>query len=87
MVTSFAVAVIGGTLLKGGVFNSVGVFFASFLIVMVRNGLVMLQANVYFEQAYLGLILLLAVSLDSIKQIISERRLKKELKDQYSKAG
>ena len=87
MVTSFAVAVIGGTLLKGGVFNSVGVFFASFLIVMVRNGLVMLQANVYFEQAYLGLILLLAVSRDSIKPIISERRLKKELKDQYSKAG
>lgn len=81
MVISFAVAVIGGTLLKGGVFNAVGVFFAGFLIVMVKNGLVMLSANVYFEQAYLGLILLLAVSLDSIKQIISTKKLKRDLKN------
>lgn len=81
MVISFAVAVIGGTLLKGGVFNAVGVFFAGFLIVMVKNGLVMLNANVYFEQAYLGLILLLAVSLDSIKQIISGKKLKSQLKN------
>lgn len=83
MVISFAVAVIGGTLLKGGVFNSIGVFFAGFLIVMVKNGLVMLNANVYYEQTYLGLILLVAVSLDSIKQILGNRKLKQELKKQY----
>lgn len=80
MVISFAVAVIGGVSLKGGVFNAVGVFFAGFLIVMVKNGLVMLNANIYFEQAYLGLILLLAVSLDSIKGIINGRKLKQQLK-------
>ena len=80
MVISFAVAVIGGISLKGGVFNAVGVFFAGFLIVMVKNGLVMLNANIYFEQAYLGLILLLAVSLDSIKEIINGRKLKQQLK-------
>lgn len=80
MVISFAVAVIGGISLKGGVFNAVGVFFAGFLIVMVKNGLVMLNANIYFEQTYLGLILLLAVSLDSIKEIINGRKLKQQLK-------
>lgn len=80
MVISFAVAVIGGVSLKGGVFNAVGVFFAGFLIVMVKNGLVMLNANIYFEQTYLGLILLLAVSLDSIKEIINGRKLKQQLK-------
>lgn len=80
MVISFAVAVIGGTALKGGVFNPIGVFFAGFLIVMVKNGLVMLNANIYYEQAYLGLILLLAVSLDSIKSIMNNRKLKQELK-------
>ena len=80
MVISFAVAVIGGTALKGGVFNPIGVFFAGFLIVMVKNGLVMLNANIYYEQAYLGLILLLAVSLDSIKSIMNSRKLKQELK-------
>jgi len=80
MVISFAVAVIGGTALKGGVFNPIGVFFAGFLIVIVKNGLVMLNANIYYEQAYLGLILLLAVSLDSIKDLINVRKLKKDLK-------
>ena len=82
MVVSFAVAVIGGTALKGGVFNAVGILFAGFLYVMVKNGLVMLQANVYFEQTYLGLILLFAVSLDSIKSIVNEKKLKKQLKHQ-----
>lgn len=80
MVISFAVAVIGGTALKGGVFNPIGVFFAGFLIVMVKNGLVMLNANIYFEQTYLGLILLLAVSLGSIKDIFNEKKLKESLK-------
>lgn len=80
MIISFAVAVIGGTLLKGGIFNGVGLFFAGFLLVMVKNGLVMVHANVYYEQTYLGLILLLAVSLESIKDILAARKLKKELK-------
>lgn len=80
MVISFAVAVIGGVSLKGGVFNAIGIFFAGFLIVMVKNGLVMLNANIYFEQTYLGLILLLAVSLDSIKELLDGKKMKRKLK-------
>lgn len=80
MVYSFAVAVIGGTLLAGGVINPLGMLFSSFLIVMVKNGLVMLQANIYYEQTYLGVILLLAVSLENIRMIVEERRWKNSLK-------
>lgn len=87
MLISFAVAVIGGTVLKGGVFNPIGMFFASLLIVMVKNGLVMLNANVYFEQAYLGVILLLAVSLESIRYILNLRKMKKQLKEQQIIGG
>lgn len=87
MVISFAVAVIGGTALKGGVFNPIGLFFAGFLIVMVKNGLVMLNANVYFEQTYLGLILLLAVSLESIKNIWNRKKLKDGLKKEAKLIG
>ena len=87
MVISFAVAVIGGTALKGGVFNPIGLFFAGFLIVMVKNGLVMLNANVYFEQTYLGLILLLAVSLESIKNIWNRKKLKDGLKKEAKLTG
>jgi ribose transport system permease protein len=80
MLISFAVAVIGGTLLKGGIFNPVGMLFAGFLIVMVKNGLVMLNANVYYEQTYLGIILLLAVSLERIKFILDNRKLSRSVK-------
>ncbi|PHV70821.1 ATPase [Sporanaerobium hydrogeniformans] len=80
MVISFAVAVIGGTALKGGVINVIGILFSSFLIVMVKNGLVMVDANIYFEQAYLGAILLLAVSLDSINNIMKAYKARKDLK-------
>ncbi len=80
MVISFAVAVIGGTALKGGGINPIGIFFSAFLIVMVKNGLVMLDANIYFEQTYLGLILLLAVSLESIRAIMEYRKTKRFLK-------
>jgi ribose transport system permease protein len=76
MVVSFAVSVIGGTALKGGVINPIGIFFSAFLIVMVKNGLVMLGANIYFEQTYLGAILLLAVSLESIRAILDRRKLR-----------
>ena len=78
MVYSFAVAVIGGTSLKGGVINSVGIFIAAFLIVMIKNGLVMINANYYYEQTYLGLILLVAVSLNPISQMIKAMRKKRE---------
>jgi ribose transport system permease protein len=80
MVYSFAVAVIGGASLAGGVISPLGMFFSAFLIVLVKNGLVMLQANVYFEQTYLGVILLFAVSLESIRALLEMRRLKRRLR-------
>jgi ribose transport system permease protein len=67
MITSFAVSVIGGTLLKGGQFNAVGLLFSGFLIALVKNGLVMLEADIYLEQSFLGLIILGAVMLESVR--------------------
>lgn len=78
MIYSFAVAVIGGTSLKGGVINAVGIFIAAFLIVMIKNGLVMIHANYYYEQTYLGLILLFAVSLSTISTMIGNYKKKKD---------
>jgi len=87
MVISFAVAVIGGTLLKGGVINPIGLFFAAYLIVMVKNGLVMLNVNIYFEQAYLGVILLLAVSVESVRVVFNKRRSGRLLKQAHKSAA
>ena len=82
MIISFAVTAIGGTALAGGIFNGLGMLFAAFLLVMVKNGLVAINANVYYEETYLGLILLFAVSLESIKAIINARNRKNRLKKQ-----
>lgn len=68
MIISFAVAVIGGTALQGGSITALGIFSAGYMIAMVKNGLVMLGVNVYFEQTFLGLIILGAVSVEVIKE-------------------
>ena len=72
MIYSFAVAVIGGTSLKGGVISPFGLIISAFLIVFIKNGLVMINANSYFEQVYLGIILLISVSFSSLGAIISD---------------
>lgn len=72
MIYSFAVSVIGGTALAGGVICPAGIFIAGIMIVIIKNGLIMLNANVYYEQTYLGLILLVAVSLGSLSAMFKE---------------
>lgn len=78
MIYSFAVSVIGGTALAGGVICPAGIFIAGIMIVIIKNGLIMLNANVYYEQTYLGLILLVAVSLGSLSTIFKELKRKRE---------
>ena len=61
LITSFAVAIVGGTGLAGGRISALGLLLGAVIIVLIKNGLVMLEANVYYEQAFLGSIILLAV--------------------------
>lgn len=79
LVTSFAVAIIGGTLLDGGVISSVGILAGGLIMVLIKNGLILMEANVYFEQAFLGMIILFTVSLDSnsIKELFKSLKNKK----------
>lgn len=86
MIYSFAVSVIGGTALAGGVICPVGIAIAGYMIVMIKNGLVLLNANVYYEQTYLGIILLVAVSLGSVSAMLGEYRRKRRFqKETHSK--
>jgi ribose transport system permease protein len=67
MIISFAVAVIGGTALNGGAISAIGLFVSSFMIIFIKNGLIMLNVNVYYEQTFLGTIILLAVAIESFR--------------------
>ena len=81
MIISFAVAIIGGTSLDGGVITPVGIFFGGLVMVLIKNGLILVEANVYFEQAFLGIIILLAVLLDRIRLLSTLRR--KKIKNNF----
>ena len=73
LITSFAVAIVGGTGLAGGSISALGLLMGAIIIVLIKNGLVMLEANVYYEQAFLGSIILLAVVVSRVRDIYSER--------------
>lgn len=73
LIISFAVAIIGGTALKGGYIYPLGLFMGGVIIVLIRNGLIMLDVNMYFEQTFLGFIILLAVAVDRIRTIYNLR--------------
>lgn len=85
MIYSFAVSVIGGTALSGGAICPAGLVIAGYMIVMIKNGLVLLNANVYYEQTYLGLILLVAVSLGSLSAMYSEFRRKRRFRKEQNR--
>lgn len=67
LIVSFAVTVIGGTALAGGTISALGFLFSGLLMALLRNGLIMLGVNVYFEQTFLGVIILLAVLVEWLR--------------------
>lgn len=77
LVISFAVAVIGGTALKGGVISAVGLFFSAVIMALIKNGMIMVNVNIYFEQTFLGSIILLAVAVDRIRITIASQEARK----------
>jgi ribose transport system permease protein len=73
LIISFAVAIIGGTALSGGFISALGIFMGGVIIVLIRNGLILVEVNVYFEQTFLGFIILLAVAVDRIRTLYNLR--------------
>lgn len=73
MLYSFAICAIGGINLSGGNFTAVGFFCGSWILTMIRNGLTMMKVDIYYEQAFLGAIILLAVSVESLRTRVSEK--------------
>ena len=75
LIISFAVAIIGGTGLSGGSITAFGLLIGAIIMVMIKNGLIMMQTNVYWEQAFLGLLILVAVSIDRVRTVYNQKRL------------
>lgn len=73
LIVSFAVTVIGGTALSGGVISAPGFLFSGLLMALLRNGLIMIGVNVYFESTFLGVIILLAVLVEYFRSNVAAR--------------
>lgn len=74
LLPAFLAPVIGGTLLTGGNISVTGTALGAILVTILTSGLLLLQVGEFWVQAFLGLILLIAVTLDRIRNVIAERR-------------
>ena len=74
MIPSFLGPVLGGTLLTGGAVSVVGTLLGTTLTQVIRQGLTLLGIGLESLNIYLGAILLLALSTERIRTLISQRR-------------
>lgn len=73
LIVSFAVAIIGGTALSGGAISPFGLFLGAAIFMLIKHGLVEVKANPYFANAFLGLLILLAIAVDRVREVYSRR--------------
>jgi ribose transport system permease protein len=71
MLFSFAVCAIGGISLAGGNFTAIGFFCGACILTMVRNGLTMMHVDIYFEETFIGAVILIAVSIESLRSRVA----------------
>ena len=75
LLPAFLAPVLGGTLLTGGAVSVLGTFLGAALVTVLSNGLLQLSVGEFWIQAFLGLILLLAVGLDRLRaHVLAGRR-------------
>jgi ribose transport system permease protein len=70
LLPAFLAPVLGGTLLTGGRVSVLGTFLGAVLVSMLMNGLLLLQVGEFWVQAFLGVLLLVAVLLDKARRVV-----------------
>ncbi|MGC4152034.1 MAG: ribose ABC transporter permease, partial [Propionicimonas sp.] len=65
---SIAAAVIGGASLSGGVGGIGGTLIGAFVMGVLRNGLNLLGVSYYWQQIAIGVVIIAAVFLDSMRR-------------------
>lgn len=74
---SIAASVIGGVSPTGGVGNPVGAILGAGITGVIENIIVIFGISPYWQTAVSGVVVVAAVSVDSIQKMVSERRIKK----------
>jgi ribose transport system permease protein len=70
---SIAAAVIGGVSLRGGEGGIMGAIFGAVLIVLIRNGMDLMNISTYLQMVVMGLLLIFAVVMDHFRLSLKGR--------------
>jgi ribose transport system permease protein len=70
---SIAAAVIGGVSLRGGEGSVVGAIFGAVLIVLIRNGMDLMNISSYLQMCVMGCLLIFAVVMDQLRLSVKMR--------------
>jgi ribose transport system permease protein len=73
LIVTFAVAIIGGTGLKGGVISPYGIFMGGIIYTLIRHGLIEMKANPYYMNVYIGVLILLTIAIDRVREGYDDR--------------
>jgi ribose transport system permease protein len=74
LIESFAVAIIGGTGLNGGVVSAVGIFMGAVIFTLIQYSLVELKnINQNYANSILGGLILLSIIVDRLRETYGER--------------
>jgi ribose transport system permease protein len=74
LLQSIAISVIGGTVLTGGALSIFGLLLGGLIILLIKLALILLHVEPFWEQAFLGGLILLAVGMDRIREIIASKK-------------
>jgi ribose transport system permease protein len=66
---SVAAVIVGGTSLAGGSGTVVGTMLGALLMVLIRNGLVLLQVNIYWQTVAIGVVIIAVCAIDGFTQM------------------
>ena len=65
---AIAAAVIGGTSLMGGEGTIIGTMIGAFIMSVLKNGLNLMNVSQFWQQVVIGLVVILAVYLDTLRK-------------------
>jgi ribose transport system permease protein len=74
LLLSFAIPIIGGTSLEGGAVSIFGVCLGGVLMTIIKNGLVLVGVDPFWEEFFMGLLVLLAVLIDRVRTIYATKK-------------
>ncbi|GAA2738227.1 ABC transporter permease [Pedococcus aerophilus] len=74
LLPSFLAPVLGGTLLAGGAVSVIGTALGATLTSVIQKGLNLLQFEADKLQIFIGVVLLVALSLDRVRHVLAERK-------------